>query len=156
MSIKAKLALATVAGLFVLTMFALALVVVHTSQKAEADEYPSQSMQARAHASSTVYTLTWGASQRVIATSTRMAATATLPATAGRIGTTYQTINCGTGGAVWLQFNDVAAATSTGYWLAASSTVTLSDAIPNVNGTIRALASTASCGLLVTEYRSEY
>lgn len=122
----------------------------------QAAEFPQASHSPRAHASTTAYALTGNATAtRIVATSTREAATATLPATANRLGVTLQTINCVSGGAVWIQFNDVHATTSTGYWLAASSTATFADSVPNVYGSIRASASNAACTLLVTEWRSE-
>lgn len=119
-------------------------------------EYPQQSMQSRTYASSTAITLTWGQSVNVVGTSTFTAATTLLPATAGRTGLTVQTVNCQPNSEVWLQFNDVNAATTTGMWLAASTTRTFSQDVPMVYGAIKALASTNNCTLMVTEWRSQY
>jgi len=118
--------------------------------------FPQQSSIAKAHASTTSYALVGNAvATRIVATSTRMDATDTLPATSGRMGITLQTVNCAALGQVWLSFNDVPATTTTGFSLAASSTLTLSDTLPSVYGSIRASASSANCRLNVTEWRSE-
>lgn len=118
-------------------------------------EFPRQSDAPVQHASSTAFTLTWGAERRIVATSTLAAATASIPKTSGRSSLSFQTVNCGAGAQVWISFNDIAAATSTGYWLTGSSTLSFGDTFPMVNGSIRALASTASCTLLVNETRTE-
>lgn len=120
------------------------------------DEFPSQSQQTQTYASSTVYSIVFGASQRVLATSTYESATGLLPETSGRSGVTFQAINCATNGNVWVRFNDLAAATSTGYFVGASSTATLGDSIPNIYGSIRAFASGGNCSLIVTEYRTRF
>lgn len=97
-------------------------------------------------ASSTAYTLTFGA------TATRIVATTTGPGT--RTALTVQPVNCGTGGVVYLQHNDVVAATSTGIAVFATTTATYADGFPVVSGSIRAMSAVATCTLLVTEFRT--
>ena len=118
------------------------------------DVYLQQSTSPTQYASSTAITLSWGRSISVLATSTRTEATGTLPATAGRTGVSIDAINCQPNSQVFISFNDVPAATSTGKWLAASSSITISGTIPNVYGSIRALASSGNCTLLVNEFRT--
>lgn len=116
--------------------------------------FPQQSAQPVAYASTTAYAIAQS-STRVIATSTRNEAVGFIPATNGRTGVTFQAVNCvAGGGSVYLSFNDLPAVGNTGFWLAASSSVTFSDSVPNVYGSVRAIAPLANCALLVTEYRS--
>ena len=131
--------------------------LIGAAQQAAGADFPQQSAQSRTHASSTAFTLTWGTSRSILATSTRNAASATLPATAGRSGATFQAL-CPGQAEVWLQFNDIAAATTTGINLSATTTrsITFSDAVPNVYGAVKALASINNCTLLVTEWRTEF
>lgn len=96
-------------------------------------------------ASSTAWTLTSGAS------ATRVVATSTTPGV--RVALSFQTNNCGVG-IVYLNFNDFAGATSTGYQVTASSTVVFADTLPMVYGSVRAFSSLAGCTLLVNEFRS--
>lgn len=97
-------------------------------------------------ASSTSYTLTWGTS------GSRIVATSTAPGT--RVALTVQAMNCALGGQVWVEFNDIVAATNTSYLIgAASSTVTFGDDEPLPYGSVRAMASHANCTADVTEWR---
>ena len=113
---------------------------------ASAAAFPDPRTGAPIIASSTAYALTWGA------TATRIVATTTGPGT--RVGLTVQPVNCSPGGVVYLQHNDVVAATSTGMAVFATTTATYSDGIPIAFGSIRAMAAVASCTLLVTEWRT--
>lgn len=108
--------------------------------------FPDPRQGADVIASSTAYTLTWGAP------ATRLVATSTGPGT--RVALSLDATNCGTGGIVYLQHNDVPAATSTGKALTATTTMTYGDAVPMVRGSIRAMAAVASCTVLVTEWRA--
>jgi len=127
--------------------------------------FPQQSKVAKQYASTTAVTLTFGATaRRVISTSTRQAAVGENPATAQRSAISFQTTNCATAGRVWLQFNDVAAATTTGFLVNSTSTatsvtgvdtLTLGQDAPLPWGSITALASDANCTLLITEWRTE-
>lgn len=120
----------------------------------EGADFPQQSARSESYASTTAYSLTWGTTAtRIVATSTRADATTTLPETYGRTSLTLQPINCSSG-SVYVQFNDVAAATSTGLWINASSTETFGDNVPMITGSIRAMAASGNCTLLVTETRS--
>ena len=140
----------------VITLVAIAVAVgVVWSQRAYGSEFPRQSVSPKAHASSTATALGWGVNTRVVSTSTREEAAGGIPATVGRASITFQTTHCAAGGAVFLQFNDIPAATTTGYLLTASSTVTLGQDIPMYNGSIRALSYNGACTLLTTENRSE-
>jgi hypothetical protein len=143
---KARLLLGIVIG-FAVACYFLA--------PAFAAEFPTQGKSDGAYASTTAYSLAFSVSTRVVATSTRYDATGGIPETSGRTGLTLQTINCPTvNNGVFLQFNDVAAATSTGMHMAASTTRTFGDEVPMVYGSIRAMSMSAGCTLLVTEYRS--
>lgn len=127
-------------------VFGLMAVYVMT-QKSLGAAFPDPRTSGVTHiASTTTYTLTWGAVGK------RLVATSTAPGT--RTALALQTFGCATGGTVWLKFNDKLAATSTGYMITASSTVVFADTLPAVYGSIRALASTATCKVLVTEFRS--
>lgn len=136
--------------------FALVAIAIlsFAATRTEAGQFPQQSNTVNAYASTTAYTLTWGASTKILGTSTRMAATATLPETFGRTAIALQTINCPANGSVFVQFNDAAAATSTGMFITASSTLVLGDTVPMAYGALRVLSSGVNCTLLVTEFRS--
>lgn len=140
----------------VLGAFLFSLAIAPSAPTVEGAEFPQQSVRVSAYASSTTFSLTAGTAQRIAATSTRLAATDLAPVTRGRTAVTVQAINCGVGGSVWLKFADVVPAVSTGIYLNASSTITFGDEMPMGYGSIQALATTANCGLLVTEFRSEY
>lgn len=117
--------------------------------------FSTQAQTDASYASSTAITLTWGRSFSVLGTSTNAAATATSPETRGRTAVSFQIENC-PAGTVWLSFNDTPAATTTGYKLATTTPeVVFGDKVPMVYGAIRALASTATCTLLVNEFRSQ-
>lgn len=143
-----KLILAVVAVLFIGA-------AVFISVSGNAAEFPSSLSIRQGRASTTAIALSAGTSKRIIATSTFETANTLIPQTFGRMALTLQPVNCGSVAHVWLQFNDVAATTATGYSLAASSTITFSDDVPMAYGSIQALAEDANCTLLVTEWRSE-
>lgn len=102
--------------------------------------FPDPRQEVTKVASSTTYTLATGASARIVATSSK------------RVSLTVQTINCATGGHLWFGFNDVAAATSTRVYMAASSTMQFGDALPVPYGSIRVLSGTPGCSATVTEF----
>lgn len=120
-------------------------------------EFPQASNSPKQYASNTATTLTWGATAtRVVSTSTRNAAGGGIDvATANRSAVTFQARNCVSTGGIWLNFNDVAAATNTGYFLGASTTLTFADAVPSVYGSVTAAATHANCVLHTTEWRTE-
>lgn len=134
----------------------VALLAALTPMIVSAATYPAQSERKEPYASTTAYSLSAGTAQRIVATSTRMNATATIPATSGRTALALQAVNCGAGSDVWINFNDVAATSATGIRIAASSTMptVLGDTVPMANGSISAVSSGSSCTLLVTEFRS--
>lgn len=149
MTIKTKAFLGAIAMVSIAVFASVLFTMVNAA------EFPQQAARVRAHASSTTYALSAGTAQRIVATSTREAATATLPITAGRTGVTVQPINCGAGAIVTLGFNDVAPTATTGLFVNASTTLTLGDDVPPVHGSVRAISTTGNCSLLVTEWRSE-
>lgn len=123
---------------------------------AQAAMYQNEASRSTAIASSTTFGVT--ASTRVLSTSTPVTAAYSLiadtsaPLTMGRTAVTFQTANC----AVWLQWGDRTATVNAGMVLAASSTVTMGQDVPMINGSIRAVGSGPACTLLVTEVRSQY
>lgn len=120
-----------------------------------AGTFNQQSANPTPYASTTVTTLAWGRSIAIVSTSTRNEATNTLPATTGRMAVSFQAVNCTVANAdVWLSFNDVAAATTTGFWLKASTTQTFGDNVPNVYGAIKAIAVGGNCSIATTEWRT--
>lgn len=137
----------------VLAGIAVLAVALATFTWVSAATFPRQSDQPTSIASSTTYAVAQS-SIAIVATSTYANSTGTSPVTTGRTAVSVQTVNCGAGAAVYLSFNDVPAAATTGYLLAASSTVTFGDGVPMVYGTIRAFSVFANCSLLVTEFRS--
>lgn len=139
-----------------MVLAALALSVAFSVRMAGAADFPAQSARLNQHASTTTYTLTAGTAQQVLATSTRYAATADRPATAGRTAVTVQAINCGTNGNVWLRFADVTPAANQGVYMTGSTTITFGDSVPVGYGALRAIAATANCALSITEFRTEY
>lgn len=149
----------TIAGLIAL-FISLAVAFLWYSTTTFGAEFPQASNSPKQYASNTATTLTWGATAtRVVSTSTRNAAGGGIDvATAGRSGITFQARNCGAtagAGGIWLNFNDVAAATNTGYFLGASTTLTFSDDVPIVNGSVTAAATHGTCVLHTTEWRTE-
>ena len=116
------------------------------TQQAYGASFPDPRVANPAVASSTAYTLTWGG------TATRLVATSTSPG--ARLALSVQPVNCGTGGVVYLQHNDVAAATTTGFAVFATTTSTYADVVPVVSGSVRAMSAVANCTVLVTEWRT--
>jgi len=109
-------------------------------------QFPDPRLSLSVTASTTAYSLTWGA------TATRIVATSTPDGT--RVALELQPVNCGTGGVVYLAYGDKVAATSTGSAVFASTTMVYGDQAPIVAGSVRAMSAVASCTLLVTEYRT--
>lgn len=134
------------AFLGIIALCLIGAIAISFAQTAFGASYPDPRENPQSIASSSVISLTWGAaSSRILATTTGKG---------GRTATAIQAINCGTNGQVWLAFNDFAAGTSTGYSLTGSSTLVLGQDIPMVTGSIRALASSANCSVLVNEFRT--
>lgn len=145
---KEKLGVGILLGVMFLT--ALALTIVPTF----ASDFRQQSLMPTYYASSTAKALTWGAATTALGTSTPQAATSLIPATIGRAAVRFSAINCTSGGQIWLSYNDRPAATSTGAWLNASTSMTFGQDVPMVYGAIRAVASNANCTLLIEEFRT--
>src|SRR3990167_289160 len=101
-------------------------------------------------ASSTAYSITFGGGVN----STRVLATSSGPG--GRVAVSVQANNCVSGGQLWINFNDVRAATTTSYSLAASSTVVFVDVLPVPFGSLRVTASSAACTAVVHEFRTQF
>ena len=142
-------------GLILLACLISIAMIFFSVQMASGSTFPKASDLPAIHASTTAYALSAGTAKQLLATSTRAEATGTFPATVGRSSFSLQPVNCATGD-VWLQFNDVAPALSTGYFVQASSTKTAGEDFPMVYGSVRAVSNGANCTVLVTEFRSQY
>lgn len=154
--IKKVVSFVTILVIATLVLLALNSRGANSSEDGFRGIFPQQSSIPATYASSTSFSLTWGLNggTRIVATSTRNVATSLIPTTYGRTGLSLQAINCNAGGHVWVNFNDVGAATSTSLLVAASTTVVLGDTVPMVYGSINATASYGNCTLNVIEYRS--
>ena len=132
--------------------------VSRTSDVALRGQWEQESRNPKYHASTTRYTVTFGAEAgtRLVATSTATGATATLPETSGRSALRLEIDGCGANGRLWLGFNDVPVATTTGQYRVSSTTPTnFGNDVPMINGSIRAFADSANCTVVVTEVRTE-
>ena len=146
-----------VASIIILAVFLAAIFSLYRKpEPTTAAIFNSQGFTVPTIASSTVFALTGGATgKNIVGTSS---ASITDPAQGGRVALTLQTHHCTNTATVYLGFNDVAAATSTFFYLSGSTTVTFGDSVPMVHGSIRAMTSgtvAATCSLIVTEWRSE-
>lgn len=100
-----------------------------------------------ASASSSSFALTTSSSKQLLATSSK------------RVAATVQTINCATGGVLYLNANnDAAAAAGSGIYIAASSTLsfaTYPEANPVPTGALQGITGVGNCSVLVTEWRTQ-
>src|SRR3990167_9743190 len=139
-------------------LFAILGAESNTKDSALSGQWEQESRNPKYHASTTRYTVTFGAEAgtRLVATSTATGATATLPETSGRSALRLEIDGCGANGRLWLGFNDVPVATTTGQYRVSSSTPTnFGNDVPMINGSIRAFADSANCTVIVTEVRTE-
>jgi hypothetical protein len=98
-----------------------------------------------ATASSTWYTVTTGASVRVLATSTR------------RVAATVDTLNCAATASLFLRTGDAASVANTGKIVFGTTTAafgTYTSDMPVVTGSVQAITSNGTCTVLVTEWRT--
>lgn len=100
-------------------------------------------------ASSTAFTVTTGASVRLLASSTPTQ----------RVAVSIQPINCAAGSDLWLRMsNDAVAIAGQGGWVQASSTRTFATypEVPVVQGSVQGITNTGTCTVLVTEWRRNF
>jgi len=93
-------------------------------------------------ASSTTFTVTTGASLRILATSTN------------RVAASVETYNCAANSSLFMRFNDVTATAATGKALHSTSTTEFGGDVPMQRGSVQAIAGTGTCTVLVTEWRT--